>query len=314
MERLTVLCFAGTYALALAGELARFAVRTPARWYLTVGLTALAWAVQTAYLVNLGRVDGALPVTTLFESLVVLSWIVGAVGLYLMVHSPRTAVGTFVLPIVLALAAVAGTSAPRRADWGASWGEATAFWGTVHGVFLLAGAVSTCVGFAAGLMYLVQANRLKNKRPSRTGLVLPSLEQSERLNRGAVTLAFPLLTFGLLIGVILSVGVGGQGGASPGAGGAALRWTDPKVVSALVTWVVFAALLHARFRPEMRGRGVVRLTIVAFAFLVFTWVGVEALHLPTAHGGRRPASGRETPAPQTSPSPPPSTPAAGRAL
>ena len=26
------------------------------------------------------------------------------------------------------------------------------------------------------------------------------------------------------------------------------------------------------------------LTIVAFAFLVFTWVGVEALRLPTAHG------------------------------
>jgi hypothetical protein len=26
------------------------------------------------------------------------------------------------------------------------------------------------------------------------------------------------------------------------------------------------------------------LTIVAFGFLVFTWMGVEALRLPTAHG------------------------------
>jgi hypothetical protein len=26
------------------------------------------------------------------------------------------------------------------------------------------------------------------------------------------------------------------------------------------------------------------LTIVAFGFLVFAWVGVEALRLPTAHG------------------------------
>jgi hypothetical protein len=31
------------------------------------------------------------------------------------------------------------------------------------------------------------------------------------------------------------------------------------------------------------------LTIVAFAFLVFTWVGVEVLHLPTAHGMPRTA-------------------------
>ena len=49
-------------------------------------------------------------------------------------------------------------------------------------------------------------------------------------------------------------------------------------------WLVFAVLLHARFRPAMRGKSVMVLTIVAFALLVFTWVGVEALRLPTAHG------------------------------
>jgi ABC-type uncharacterized transport system permease subunit len=171
---------------------------------------------------------------------------------------------------------MAGTSSlPRDADWGSFRGGATAFWGSVHGVFLLAGAVSTCVAFAAGMMYLVQANRLKHKRPSRFGFALPSLERSERLNRGAITLAFPLLTFGLLIGILLSVA--GRGEGAPG-------WTDPKVVSALVMWLVFAVLLHARYRPAMRGKGVMLLTIVAFGFLVFTWVGVEVLHLPTVHG------------------------------
>ena len=49
-------------------------------------------------------------------------------------------------------------------------------------------------------------------------------------------------------------------------------------------WLVFACLVHARFRPALRGRSVMMLTIVAFAFLVFTWVGIEALNLPTAHG------------------------------
>ena len=52
-------------------------------------------------------------------------------------------------------------------------------------------------------------------------------------------------------------------------------------------WLVFAVLLHARFRPAMRGKSVMVLTIVAFAFLVFTWVGVEALRLRTAHGSSR---------------------------
>ena len=280
MLRLEVLCFAGTYGLALLSELARFVTRSAARWYLTVGLTALGWVVQTAYLADLGVSQRKVPVTTVFESLMVLSWIFALIGLYLMVRSPRPmAVGVFVLPLVLALVLVAGRFASRTADWGPLRGM-TAFWGSVHGVFLLGGAVSTCVAFAAGLMYLVQANRLKLKRRPRFGFGLPSLEQSERLNRGAITLAFPLLTFGLLIGVLLDLST-----RRPGAGvGMTLRWTDPKVVSASLMWLVFAVLLHARFRPAMRGRSVMLLTILAFAFLVFTWVGVDVLRLPTAHG------------------------------
>ena len=276
MERLTVLCFAGTYGLALVGELARFAVRSAARWYATVGLTALGWVVQTAYLVNLAREEHAVPMRTVFDSVLVLSWIFAAIGLYLMARAPKpVAVGVFVLPLVVGLTVLAGTTAPRRADWGAIPGGASAFWGSVHGGLLLAGGVSTCVALAAGLMYLAQADRLKQKRPPRFGFTLPSLERSERLNRGAITLAFPLLTFGLLIGVVLSLT--SRSGPAPG-------WTDPKVLSAGATWLVFALLLHARFRPAMRGRGVVLLTILAFAFLVFTWVGVSALRLPTAHG------------------------------
>jgi ABC-type uncharacterized transport system permease subunit len=142
------------------------------------------------------------------------------------------------------------------------------------------------VAFAAGLMYLVQSNRLKHKRRPRFGLALPSLEQSERLNRGAITTAFPLLTFGLLIGVILDLA------ARRSLAGMPLGWNDPKVVSAGLMWLVFAVLLHARFRPALRGRSVMLLTILAFAFLVFTWVGVDVLNLPTAHGRGQVPAGR----------------------
>lgn len=281
MERLTILCFGGTYGLALLAELARFLVRGAARWYVTVGLTALGWVVQTVYLANLARVDQRLPITTVFESLVALSWIFAAIALYLMARAAKpVAVGVFVLPVVLALIVFAALLPPsKRVEWGGS----TVFWGSVHGVFLLLGAVGTCVAFVAGLMYLVQSNRLKHKRPPRFGVTLPSLEQSERVNRGAITAAFPLLTFGLLIGVALSL-------ARAGAGGTTIRWTDPKVLSGLAMWLAFAVLLHARYRPSWRGRSVVWLTFLAFAFLVFAWVGVEVLGLPTAHGAPRTVS------------------------
>jgi ABC-type uncharacterized transport system permease subunit len=241
----------------------------------------LAWLVQTAFLANLALKNPLLLVTTAFESVMVLSWIVALIGLYLMVRSPKpVAVGMFVLPLVLGLIST-GWLVPRQSDW-LEWGGTVAFWGTVHGVFLLGGAVFTCVAFFTGLMYLVQMRRLKGKRLSPFALALPSLEQTERINRAAITIAFPLLTFGLLIGIAL--GLIASSRATTDAPAHILRWTDPKVLSAFLMWLVFAVLLHARFRPAMRGKNVMVLTIVAFSFLVFTWVGVEALRLPTAHG------------------------------
>lgn len=283
MDRLSVLCFAGTYGLALVCDLARFAVRGAARWYATVGLTALGWLVHTAYLGNRIWSSREVPVATVYESLLVLAWILVAIDLYLEVRSPRPlAVGVFVLPVAIAILAVAAR-APRQdwTGWGGGW---MTFWGAVHGVLLLAGAASTCVAFVAGLMYLIQDDRLKRKRPPRLGVALPSLEQSERWNRGAITLAFPLLTFGLLIGLGLML-------AARRTVGEILGWSDPKVVATLALWVVFAGLLHARFRPEWRGNRVMVLTAVAFAFLVFAMVGVGPI-LPTAHGGGHVASGR----------------------
>ena len=280
MDRLSVLCFGGTYGLALLCDLARFAVRWPGRWWATLGLTSLAWAVQTAYLGNLTLVNHQLPVTTAFESMIVLSWVLAGVGLYLIVRAPRpVAVGMFVLPLVLALVVVAGCWAPRE-DWlHARWSGATVFWGTAHGILYLVGAVGSCVGAAAGLMFLAQSHRLKQKRPKRFGFALPSLEQSERVNRAAITVAFPFLTAGLVVGLALEV-------AADHAGMPRIGWTDPKVVWGVAMWLVFAVLLHARFRPEMRGRRVMLLTIVAFVTLAVATIGVDLLHI-TTHGSPR---------------------------
>ena len=280
MDRLSVLCFGGTYGLALLCDLARFAVRWPARWWATLGLTTLAWVVQTAYLGNLAVSTGQLPVTTVFESMIVLSWVLAGVGLYLIIRAPRpVAVGVFVLPLVLALVTIAGFWAPRE-DWvSAGWGGATVFWGTAHGLLYLVGAVGACVGAAAGLMFLAQAHRLKHKRPPRFGFALPSLEQSERVNRAAITVAFAFLTAGLVAGLALEV-------VAERAGMPRIGWTDPKVVGAVAVWVLFAVLLHARFRPEWRGRWVMLLTLVACISLALATVGIDLMHIST-HGAPR---------------------------
>jgi ABC-type transport system involved in cytochrome c biogenesis permease subunit len=280
IDRLSVLCFAGTYALALAADLARLVVRVPVRWHLTVGLTLLGWLVHTVFLGNLAWRGGQVPIASAFHSLLVLAWILVAIDLYLTALAPKpSAVGVFVLPLVLAPLGAAVAMPPQaRADWTRLGGWETV-WGTAHGLLLLLGAVSTFVAFAAGLMYLAQADRLKRKRAWRIGITLPSLEQSERWNRAAITLAFPLLTSGLAIGI-------GLNAASRRVGDPVLNWSDPKVISAAALWLIFAVLLHLRSRPEWRGKRMVLLTALAFAFMAFALLGVDLL-LPTAHGVAR---------------------------
>src|SRR5690606_25491076 len=143
-----------------------FVVRTPARWYVTVGLTGLAWIVQTAYLGRPALDYHDLPIASGFESMLVLSWILGAIALYLILRSPRSAaIGLFILPLVVVLSAIAGLTRSSSAGW-ANWAGWVSAWGLVHGTLLMLGAVFTCVAFLAGLMYLAQAHRLKGKRPS----------------------------------------------------------------------------------------------------------------------------------------------------
>lgn len=276
LDRLSVLCFAGTYALALVSDLARFLTRSPVRFYTTLALTALGWLVQSYFLAqNVARV-GNVVLGGPRMAFLGLSWILVLIDLYLVIRSPRSSViGTCVLALALAMIGVAMV-APGE-EW-AVFGGWIAFWGQVHGVLLTLGAVSTCLAFAFGVMYLWQSHRLKHKRPTRGPFVLPSLELSERWNQRAITLAYPLLTVGIALAFVLNA-------ATHRSGVPVLSWGDPKIVATVAFWLVFSALLHARYRPEMRGRRVMILTMVAFAFMVFAMVGVGWL-LPTTHGSR----------------------------
>jgi ABC-type transport system involved in cytochrome c biogenesis permease subunit len=289
MTRLTVLCFAGTYGLALASELLRLRGRADVWSRLLPGfLIALGWLVQSAYLANLAIQKQVVPLTSIFESMLVLGWVLAAIALFLEFYrqSKRpTLAGPVVLALALVVLTVAGLWAPRsmarRDDPGA-----LALGGMIHGLFQTLGAVGTCLAFAFGLMYLIQARRLKRKQKSRWALPLPSLEQSDRWHRVAILTAFPLLTAGLISGLALVIVVH-QAGAST------FRWTDPKVFSTVALWVVSAALLFARFQPEWQGRRLMILTVLAFAMLAFAMVGVGVV-LPTAHGGLSMLPGQST--------------------
>ncbi len=182
--------------------------------------------------------------------------------------------GLFLWPLVLGLIAAAAWFADRQPI---APEPASRVWGMIHGMFLLLGTVTVMVGFVAGLMYLVQAIRLKRKHLSSGGIQLPSLEWLEHVNSRVVLASALMVGVGFLAGIILNL-IGGK---------TQLPWTDPVVWSSglMLAWLVAAALFNVFYKPARHGRKVAYLTVVSFVFLAVV-LGMLLL-VNTQHGGQK---------------------------
>jgi ABC-type transport system involved in cytochrome c biogenesis permease subunit len=271
MDRITVLCFGASYAVALVLELVQLLWPRPVQRLLTVQFAGAGLLAHTLFLAVQRP-----PVRDPYGSLLLLAWILAVFYLYGSIHHRRFAWGVFVLPVLLGVILLAVLSGRPPDSASASWSlfslDAETCWRILHVTLFLLAAVGVCVAFVASVMYLVQARRLRTKALPSQGLRLLSLERLEEMNRRAITWAFPLLTGGLLIGTAQML-----------YGGAELsRWTDPRILSTLMLWLVFAIVLYLRYGYHLRGRRVALLTIMAFCLFLLTLV---TQHSFTAGGG-----------------------------
>ncbi len=81
-----------------------------------------------------------------------------------------------------------------------------------------------------------------------------------------IGLGFPLLTVGIISGAVWA----------NEAWGSYWSW-DPKETWALITWLVFAAYLHARITRDWQGRRPAMLAAVGFAVVWVCYLGVNLL-------------------------------------
>jgi len=124
------------------------------------------------------------------------------------------------------------------------------------GVFLLANVI------AAAYLYL---DSMERKGP-RTAWAqrLPSLEVLDQLSYRLVAFVFPLWTFAVIAGAIWA----------ESAWGRYWGW-DPKETWAFITWVAYAAYLHARVTIGWRGRRAAWLCLFAGSTFLFNYIYVN---------------------------------------
>ena len=124
------------------------------------------------------------------------------------------------------------------------------------GIFLLANVI-------AGAFLFLDSMEKKGERAP-WAKRLPSLDVLDQLSYRLVAFVFPLWTFSVIAGAIWA----------ESAWGRYWGW-DPKETWAFITWVAYAAYLHARVTVGWRGRRAAWLCIFAGSTFLFNYIYVN---------------------------------------
>ncbi|HJV35926.1 c-type cytochrome biogenesis protein CcsB [Geomonas sp.] len=232
------------------------------------------WLIILGLLVHLGfTLDryleaGHTPITNLHESLSFFS--LAIVGVFIMFERRYkvSILGSFVIPLALLVLLVSAAFSHAIPPLNPALKSK---WLAVHTTMAFLGYAAFAVSFGTSIMYLIQSHFLKKRRLGSLFQKLPPLDVLDEISYRCLTIGFPLLTFAIISGAIWA----------ETAWGTYWSW-DPKETWSLITWLIYAALLHGRLTTGWRGRKAAMLSIVGFVIMLFTFLGVNLL-LPGLH-------------------------------
>jgi len=232
-------------------------------------LLACAFVAHAAALAARAGLMGYEAIATFHDELSFIACIMVGIYLLLSLRTNLTVVGALVTPLafLFSLSAYAfHTPTPELAP------RLQSIWLPAHVAPAFLGYAVFAVTFCLSLIYLLQEKQLKQKGKGDLFRRLPSLETLDNLNYRFVSWGFALFTVGIITGSLLAKETWGE------------LWSwEPVQVWSVITWLLYAMLLHAR-SVGWRGRKAAALTIVGFVVLVVSFLSVN-LVFPGKHGG-----------------------------
>lgn len=219
----------------------------------------IGFTLHSGFLIARALERSQFPLIGLRESLAFFAWTVSLCFFLSYIRYRIQALSIFLLPAVTAL--MLGTvflkTSPVPPLLRSSWLYAhTTFLFLAYGMFL--------VTFVAGVLYVFQEKELKNKKPKTFYYRLPSLTTLDDLFLKFLIAGFCFMTVGLLSGILWAEQDWVQG------------WQrDPKVIAALVTWVIYLTLIYLRLAAGWRGRRAAVVSMIGFLSVLFTFLGTN---------------------------------------
>ena len=196
------------------------------------------------------------PLSNFYESLIFFAWCLPALSLLAFRRHFKGYLGALVAILSTLLLAYASFGVDSQIK--PLMPALKSNWLLVHVVTAFLGYAAFAVAFGTAILYLFQERR---PRPS-----LPPLPLLDGLIYRTTVLGFLLLTLGIATGAVWAETAWGR------------YWSwDPKETWSLITWFIYAALLHARLLKGWHGRRIAWLAVLGFMAVLFTYFGVSFL-------------------------------------
>src|SRR4051794_40337614 len=254
-----------------AGSRARLAGR------LAVAVTVAGWLAHVGSVVTRGFAAHRVPWGNMYEFSSMAALVAVTVYLVLLTRQPVRFLGAFVMAPVVLYMGLAGTVLYAKA--GPLVPALNSYWIKIHVVAAITASGAFLVSGVVTVLYLFKDRWERRSMPSlgpgaaaavefRSGLLawLPEAEALDRLAYRIIAFAFPVWTFAVIAGAIW----------------AEQAWSrywgwDPKETWSFITWLAYAAYLHARATAGWRGRRAAVLSLVGVGCLMVDYYVVNTV-------------------------------------
>ena len=201
------------------------------------------------------------PMTNVYESFSFFAAL--AVPVFFVVYRKyrMPSLGVFMFPMIFLMTFMANMGYDQSRVIPA---ELMSNWLYIHTPLVILGYVALFIAFSAAVLYLIQERELKSKSPRMFYNRFPSLEVCDDLAYKSLAVGFPLMTLGIISGVLWAHSA---------------NWAQwefaPKIQGAFVTWLIYLLLIHYRLIAGWRGKKAAYLAIAGFVGVLITFVGVN---------------------------------------
>jgi len=236
-------------------------------------LAVLGFALNVAGVVARGAAAERAPWGNMYEFALVAPVTAGATYLACLSRQPVRELGVWIVGVIVLTLGLAVTVLYTPVD--ALVPVLNSYWLVIHvAAAITSGGIFTLGAVATGLFLIrsrADGRSLSAEATSGYAATLPSAARLGRLAHSAHMFAFPIWTFAVIAGAIWAENSWGR------------YWGwDPKETWAFITWVLYAAYLHAQATIGWRGTKASWFALAGYGAFLFNFLGVN-IWLPGLH-------------------------------